>query len=135
MDDPQCGQSMPWNRITFFLLLGLGICGVWRGTPVSAQVPTACYHTRVSNQLTVGATAVRVAEKQTSRCAVTIMAVDANGARCAPGTGPYAKVVSSTVGVPVDTSRIPTFDKEMEAIDCIRAGGSDATVIVVETYP
>lgn len=88
--------------------------------------------------ITVSSTPVVVADANTSRCHLWVTNETANAMRCAPSTGKYALTVSATVGFlwPANTAPFPVpGNYAQDEWKCIRTGGTDATVNVLENIP
>lgn len=110
-----------------------------------ADAPTCSSH-RVNHKGTSGAgitvdnttAGVVIAEANESRCHLWVTNETANPMRCAPSTGKYALVVSSTVGflMPANTAPFPIpGENAKDEWRCIRTGGSSATVNTLESLP
>jgi hypothetical protein len=91
-------------------------------------------------KITIDATAggILVATANTARCGLWIKSETANPMRCAPATGPYALVVSATVGFfwPLAAENPPILGWAAgEAWKCFRTTGTSNDVSVMELLP
>jgi hypothetical protein len=125
--------------------IGIGSWRTWTPEPTYAQSPErACAQSRVNVKgtngavVTVDATAggIIVADSNPSRCFLWINNDTVNPMRCAPSTGPYALVVSATVGFLWPVSPAPILGwAAAEQWKCFRTTGVSATVSTMEGLP
>jgi hypothetical protein len=127
-------------------LLCIGVLLGWM-TLASAQSPErACSQIKVNALGTAGAAitidatsgGILVASKNDARCGLLIKSESVNPMRCGPSTGPYAIVVSSTVGFLwplVAEDPLWLGWGAQEAWRCFRTTGTSNPVSVLEMVP
>lgn len=122
----------------FVLWLGFLTCLLLLASSVQAQ-QTNCRKARANVQnagsdIVVSSTPVTVLEANTSRCTAVIFNYTANDMRCRDVTNDG--VPSATTGHLVSAGHWLTLGLEGQGRwQCIRVGGSDATVSVLEDRP
>jgi len=102
-----------------------------------------CHDTRINAKGTAGAAlavstaVVPVVDANTSRCALSITNETANAVRCSTSSGKYPLTPSTTVGYLVVPNGTLTIASQagQQAWSCIRQGGTDSTVSVLEQLP
>jgi hypothetical protein len=128
-----------WSSLVLVLA-----CMLWSAQGVQAQSERACSNVRVNGKgaagasITVDATVggVVVAESNESRCAITFINETVNPLRCAPSTGKYPVVPTTTAGILIPASWYLTIGWAADAEwKCIRSTGTSTTLTVVEELP
>lgn len=125
----------------------LTLVGVLLALPILAGAESserACASIRVNAKGVAGASVVVdgtvggvvVADANTSRCMLWLDNDTANAMRCAPSSGPYALVVSTTVGFLWPATTVPILGwAAQNEWKCIRTTGTSTAVSVMEGLP
>lgn len=129
-----------------FLVLTSYFIPSFLGVSYAQSPERACSQIKVNAQGTAGAsitvdataTGILVAAKNEARCGLLIKSDSVNPMRCGPSTGPYAIVVSATVGFlwPLAAEDALWLGwGAQEAWRCFRTTGTSNAVSVIELLP
>ena len=124
------------RRRALLLLLLVGVLA-W---PLDSGAQSGCRSTRVNwlsatrQPIPVGATAVTVAEGNTSRCILLIFNASTESMQCADVS--KDPVPTATTGIPVIGGAALELQLEGQGRwQCIRSGAADAAAVVAEALP